>query len=74
MKTARKVQLPLFRRAVKGFVVMTDELEAIGKGLFMNTVPEGARVPLHALNVWRLGVCGLSLAEASHSVVQGAQR
>lgn len=36
-----KVQLPLFRRAVKGFVVMTDELEAIGKGLFMNTVPEG---------------------------------
>ena len=22
--------------------VMTDELEAIGKGLFMNTVPEGA--------------------------------
>jgi len=35
------LQLPLFRRAVKGFVVMTDELESIGKGLFMNAVPEG---------------------------------
>ncbi|CAL1134578.1 unnamed protein product [Cladocopium goreaui] len=41
-----KVQLPLFRRAVKGFVVMTDELEAIGKGLFMNTVPEGSATPV----------------------------
>lgn len=35
------VELPLFRRAVKGFVVMTDDLESVGKGLFMNTVPEG---------------------------------
>lgn len=35
------LQLPLFRRAVKGFVVMTDDLEQIGKGLFMNAVPEG---------------------------------
>merc|ERR1740138_1255319 len=34
-------QLPLFQRAVKGFVVMTEDLEALGKGLFMNTVPEG---------------------------------
>lgn len=33
--------IPLFRRAVKGFVVMTDDLEAIGKGLFVNAVPEG---------------------------------
>jgi dynein heavy chain len=35
-----KVQLPLFRRAVKGLVVMTDDLEQVGKGLFMNVVPE----------------------------------
>ncbi|CAE8610871.1 unnamed protein product [Polarella glacialis] len=35
------VQLPLFRRAVKGMVVMTEDLESIGKGLFMNMVPEG---------------------------------
>jgi len=26
------------------YEVMTDELEAIGKGLFMNTVPEGQRM------------------------------
>ncbi len=26
------------------FEVMTDELEAIGKGLFMNSVPEGKRI------------------------------
>lgn len=35
------VQLPLFRRAVKGFVVMTEDLESVGKGLFTNMVPEG---------------------------------
>jgi len=35
-----QVQLPLFRRAVKGLVVMTEDLEAVGKGLFMNLVPE----------------------------------
>jgi len=35
------LQLPLFRRAVKGFVVMTEDLESVGKGLFMNVVPEG---------------------------------
>jgi dynein heavy chain len=35
------VQLPLFRRAVKGFVVMTEDLESVGKGLYMNMVPEG---------------------------------
>jgi len=35
------VQLPLFRRAVKGFVVMTEDLENVGKGLFMNMVPDG---------------------------------
>jgi len=35
------VQLPLFRRAVKGLVVMTEELENVGKGLFMNLVPDG---------------------------------
>lgn len=33
------VQLPLFRRAVKGLVVMTEDLDAVGKGLFTNTVP-----------------------------------
>jgi len=33
-------QLPLFRRAVKGLVVMTEDLENVGKGLFMNMVPE----------------------------------
>jgi len=36
-----QVELPLFRRAVKGFVVMTEDLENIGKGIFMNVVPEG---------------------------------
>lgn len=35
-----KIQLPLFRRAVKGLVVMTDDLEQVGKGLFMNVVPD----------------------------------
>jgi len=35
------LQLPLFRRAVKGLVVMTEDLESVGKGLFMNAVPEG---------------------------------
>eukprot|EP00927_Polykrikos_kofoidii_P001659 TRINITY_DN10635_c0_g2_i1.p1 TRINITY_DN10635_c0_g2~~TRINITY_DN10635_c0_g2_i1.p1 ORF type:complete len:1545 (-),score=361.06 TRINITY_DN10635_c0_g2_i1:69-4703(-) len=35
-----KVQLPLFRRAAKGLVVMTDDLEQVGKGLFMNMVPD----------------------------------
>jgi len=34
------VQLPLFRRAVKGLVLMTEDLENVGKGLFMNMVPE----------------------------------
>jgi dynein heavy chain len=34
-------QLPLYRRAAKGLVVMTDDLEAVGKGLFLNQVPEG---------------------------------
>jgi len=33
-------QLPLFRRAIKGLVAMTDDLEALGRGLFMNSVPE----------------------------------
>jgi len=34
------VQLPLFRRALKGLVVMTEDLDNVGKGLFMNAVPE----------------------------------
>jgi dynein heavy chain len=34
------VQLPLFRRAVKGFVVMTEDLDSVGKALFTNQVPE----------------------------------
>jgi len=34
-------QLPVFRKALKGFVAMTDELEAIGAGLYMNIVPDG---------------------------------
>eukprot|EP00929_Paragymnodinium_shiwhaense_P087545 TRINITY_DN476_c0_g3_i1.p1 TRINITY_DN476_c0_g3~~TRINITY_DN476_c0_g3_i1.p1 ORF type:complete len:2301 (-),score=755.59 TRINITY_DN476_c0_g3_i1:246-6980(-) len=36
-----KVQLPLYRRASRGLVVMTDELEGVGIGLFLNAVPEG---------------------------------
>lgn len=36
-----KAQLPVFRKALKGMVAMTDDLEAIGKGLFMNIVPDG---------------------------------
>eukprot|EP00928_Gymnodinium_smaydae_P008329 TRINITY_DN13035_c1_g3_i1.p1 TRINITY_DN13035_c1_g3~~TRINITY_DN13035_c1_g3_i1.p1 ORF type:complete len:2552 (-),score=764.33 TRINITY_DN13035_c1_g3_i1:28-7683(-) len=32
--------LPLFRKAVKGFVVMTEDLEMVGKGLYMNAVPD----------------------------------
>jgi len=36
-----QLQLPLFRRAVKGLVGMTDDLENVGRGLFMNVVPEG---------------------------------
>jgi len=35
------VQLPLFRRALKGLVAMTEELEGCGKGLYMNAVPDG---------------------------------
>lgn len=35
------LQLPLFRKAVKGFVVMTEDLEEVGKGLFTNQVPGG---------------------------------
>jgi len=35
------VQLPLFRRAVKGLVVFTEDLENVGKGLYTNAVPEG---------------------------------
>merc|ERR1719428_1905839 len=33
-------QLPLFRRALKGLVVMTDELEATGKAIYANAVPD----------------------------------
>eukprot|EP00747_Dinoflagellata_sp_TGD_P112719 gnl/TRDRNA2_/TRDRNA2_171542_c1_seq6.p1 gnl/TRDRNA2_/TRDRNA2_171542_c1~~gnl/TRDRNA2_/TRDRNA2_171542_c1_seq6.p1 ORF type:complete len:647 (+),score=142.57 gnl/TRDRNA2_/TRDRNA2_171542_c1_seq6:121-2061(+) len=33
-------QLPLFRRALKGLVMMTDELEDLGRGLYLNSVPE----------------------------------
>jgi dynein heavy chain len=33
-------QLPLFRRALKGLVVMTDELEASGKAMYSNMVPD----------------------------------
>jgi len=36
-----KAQLPVFRKALKGMVAMTDDLEAIGQGLYMNLVPEG---------------------------------
>jgi dynein heavy chain len=36
-----KKQLPVFRKALKGFVAMTEDLEAIGKGLYMNMVPDG---------------------------------
>eukprot|EP00747_Dinoflagellata_sp_TGD_P112722 gnl/TRDRNA2_/TRDRNA2_171542_c1_seq9.p1 gnl/TRDRNA2_/TRDRNA2_171542_c1~~gnl/TRDRNA2_/TRDRNA2_171542_c1_seq9.p1 ORF type:complete len:647 (+),score=122.52 gnl/TRDRNA2_/TRDRNA2_171542_c1_seq9:121-2061(+) len=40
-----KAQLPLFRRALKGIVLMTDELEDLGKGLYLNLVPQAwARV------------------------------
>jgi len=34
-------QLPVFRKALKGLVAMTDDLEAVGKGLYMNVVPDG---------------------------------
>jgi len=34
------LQLPLFRRALKGFVMMTEELEDLGTGLFTNSVPQ----------------------------------
>jgi dynein heavy chain len=36
-----KANLPVFRKALKGFVAMTENLEEIGKGLYMNTVPDG---------------------------------
>jgi len=36
-----KSQLPLFRKALKGFVVMSEELENLGNGLFTNAVPGG---------------------------------
>merc|ERR1719235_2112207 len=36
-----RAQLPVFRKALKGFVAMTEDLEAIGKGLYMNIVPDG---------------------------------
>jgi len=35
-----KVSLPLFRKALKGLVAMTEDLEAVGTGLFMNLVPD----------------------------------
>jgi dynein heavy chain len=35
-----KEQVPVFRKALKGFVAMTEDLEAIGKGLYMNMVPD----------------------------------
>merc|ERR1719482_2534792 len=31
-----RAQLPVFRKALKGFVAMTEDLEEIGKGLYMN--------------------------------------
>jgi len=34
-------QLPVFRKALKGLVAMTEELEAVGAGLYMNMVPDG---------------------------------
>jgi len=34
-------ELPVFRKALKGLVAMTDTLEAVGKGLYMNIVPDG---------------------------------
>merc|ERR1719215_969115 len=36
-----KSQLPVFRKALKGMVAMTEDLEMIGKGLYMNIVPDG---------------------------------
>merc|ERR1719316_2290327 len=33
-------QLPLFRKALKGLVVMSDDLENLGRGIFTNAVPE----------------------------------
>lgn len=38
--TLLNAQLPLFRRALKGLVVMTDELEATGKSMYGNMVPD----------------------------------
>lgn len=35
-----RAQLPLFRKALKGFVVMSEELENLGNGLFSNQVPD----------------------------------
>jgi len=37
---ALKEQVPIFRKALKGFVAMTEDLEEIGKGLYMNIVPD----------------------------------
>ena len=64
--------------------VMTDELEAIGKGFFMNSVPEGTaamsgRSPLLArakssvveLATWRLGRYWFPVPEAADILVQG---
>jgi dynein heavy chain len=35
-----RAQLPQFRKALKGFVVMSEELENLGNGLFTNQVPD----------------------------------
>merc|ERR1719161_2755208 len=49
-------QLPLFRKALKGLVVMSEDLENLGRGIFTNVVPETwasvGFLSLMALNGW----------------------
>eukprot|EP00403_Amphidinium_massartii_P005819 CAMPEP_0178381688 /NCGR_PEP_ID=MMETSP0689_2-20121128/6115_1 /TAXON_ID=160604 /ORGANISM="Amphidinium massartii, Strain CS-259" /LENGTH=1395 /DNA_ID=CAMNT_0020001885 /DNA_START=8 /DNA_END=4194 /DNA_ORIENTATION=- len=51
-----KAQLPLFRRAINGLVAMTEDLEALGRGLFLNAVPttwaETSFLSLKPLTAW----------------------
>jgi dynein heavy chain len=59
--TLLNAQLPLFRRALKGLVVMTDELEATGKALYTNMVPDSwaskGFLSLKPLSAWIKDLC-----------------
>ena len=64
--------LPELQKALKGLVVMSGELEAVGKAIALNAVPESweAKVKPRALPAWQLRKFYVSANSSASNVVR----